>query len=79
MDELDAQHRAGALQLHSHEGCAVVDVDLLGNAAARDGGAQHGLSRPRVLLRRPDAVHEQAGVIVDEQEELGLAAARDPR
>ena len=71
VDEVDPEHRAGACQLDGGIGRAVVDVEMLGNAAAREGGAQHVLAGAGVLFFHPPAADEQAAVVVDEHEELG--------
>jgi hypothetical protein len=79
VDEVDAEHRAGALQVGVPEGRAVVEVQPDRQPPAEDGGAQHELAGAGVLPGDPGAVYEQAGVVVEERELASAAAALDAR
>jgi hypothetical protein len=75
VDQADAQHRAAALQRRIGVGRAVVHIQGLGQPAAYDRLAEHVLAGAGVLLVHPAAVHQQARVVVDQQEQLGALGA----
>jgi hypothetical protein len=59
VDQADTQHRAAACQRLIGVGRAVVHIQLLGQAAACDRGAEHVLAGAGVLGGRPAAVDQQ--------------------
>ena len=71
MHEAHAQHRAGPGQPRVRERRAVVGVEHDGHAAAHDRPAQQLLAGPGVLVGEEPAVDDQAGVVVDDQEQPG--------
>ena len=77
MDQLDAQHRAGSQQPRVDERAAVIDIDAFRDAADGQGRAQRGSQPHDILVERPPGAHHRPGVIIDEAEQVGLAAADD--
>ena len=71
----DAETGAGAQQLFVHECRAVVDVDAGRDAAGGDAGAQRGFQPHGVFSPRPPVPGQQPGVVIEEGEQDGLAAA----
>ena len=75
----DAQHRATALQRLVGVGRAVVHIQHLGQPAAHDRRPQHVLTGAGVLPGHPAPVHQQPGVVVHQQKQLGALGASHPR
>jgi hypothetical protein len=77
--EVHAEHSTGPGELGRAVWGAVVQVQVLGHTTAADGGAQHVLAGAGVLLFHEAALDQQAGVVVNQQEELGPPRARPAR
>ena len=71
----DAQAGAGAQQLGVDERRAVVDVDPLRDTAGGERRAQRRFQAHGVLAVPPPVAHQCPGVVVDEREQVGLAAS----
>src|SRR5713226_4057251 len=55
--------------------CADRGAQLVRQAAALDGGAQHVLASAGVLVRHPAAMNEESTEVIHEQEQVGSLAA----
>ena len=73
--QLDAQYCAGAQQPRIDKSRAVVDVYRFGDAPGGQCRAQRGGQPDHVFVERPPGPHHRAAVVVDECEEVGLAAS----
>ena len=71
MHQADAQHRAGTGQPRVRKRRPVIGVENLREAAAGDRPAQQVLAGPGVLVREEPAVHQQPGMIIDDEEQPG--------
>jgi len=54
-----------------------VGVQLIRQAAALDGGAQHVLAGTGVLVGHPAAMNQESAEVIHEQEQIGALAAGD--
>ena len=75
VDQPDAELRAGAQQPGVDERRAVVDVDPVGDPARTERGAQRGRQAHGVLGEPEPMAHDRPGVVVEEREQIRLAAA----
>jgi hypothetical protein len=73
--QLDAQHRAGAQQPRIDERAAVIDIDMLGDAAGGQRRAQRGGQPDDIFMERPPGAHHRPGVVIDEAEQVRLPPA----
>ena len=71
MDQADAQHRAGAGQPRIGKRRAVVTIEHFRQAAAGDRPAQQILAGAGVLPVEEPAVHQQPGMVIDDQKQPG--------
>ena len=69
VDQPHAEHRARAGQPRVGERRAVVTIKDLGQAAAGDRAAQQLLAGASVLVREEPAVHQQPGMVIDDQKQ----------
>ena len=77
--QLDAQPGAGPQQPRVDERRAVVHVDVLGDAAGGQRRAQRG-GQPDGVLGEPEpGGHHRPGMIIEEREQVGLAAVHPDR
>jgi hypothetical protein len=74
VDQLDAQHRAGTQQPRINERGSVIDVDRFRDPADGQRRAQRGRQPHHVLVERPPGAHHRPGMIIDEAEQVCLAA-----
>ena len=79
MHEVDPEHRTGPFQLVRTIWRSVVKIADLWYSPPADGRAQDLLAGPGVLLLHPPRAHEEAGIVVDQHEELGALGAGLPR
>ena len=75
VDQPDAELRAGPQQPGVDERRAVVDVDPVGDPARAQRGAQRGGQAHGVLGEPEPVPDDRPGVVVEEGEQVGLAAA----
>ena len=78
VDQLDAELGAGPQQPRVDERLAVVDVDVLGDTPRRPAPGAARRPAARCPRRSPTGARPQPGMVVEEREQVGLAAA-DPR
>jgi hypothetical protein len=77
VDQPDAELRARAQQPRVDERGAVVDIDPVGDPARPQRRAQRR-GQPHGVLGEPEPMpHDRPGVVVEEGEQVGLAAADD--
>jgi hypothetical protein len=79
VDEVDAQHRAAAVQCRIRVRRAVVHIQGLGQPAAHDRGAECVLAGAGVLLIHPAAMDQQPGVVVHQHKQSGALGAGHAR
>jgi len=79
VDQADAEHGAAPFKGGVRKRCAVAHMQLVGQAAALDGGTQHVLTGAGVLVRHPAAMNEEPTEVIHEQEQVGALAAGDAR
>ena len=75
MDQGDAEPGADQGELAGPVACAVVDVEALGQPAADEGVPEHRQEGLGVLGGGEGGEGDDAGGVVDEGDEVGLAAA----
>src|SRR5713226_1700640 len=75
VDQADAEHRAAAFERGMPVWTPVINMQLVWQAAALDGGAQHLLASAGVLVRHPAAMNEESAEVIHEQEQIGALAA----
>jgi hypothetical protein len=76
VDQLDPERGAGTQQPGIHERRPVVDVDRLGDTATGKGGPQRGGQPDGVLGIAEPVADDRSAVVVDEGEQVGLAAGK---
>jgi hypothetical protein len=75
MHQPDTQFRACPQQPGIHERRAVVDIHAGGNPAGGQGGLQGDTEADGVLGESEPVATDQSGMVVEEREQVGLAAA----
>jgi len=79
VDKPHAQHSAAAFKGGVAKRGSVVDVQLEGQAAALNGGAQHVLAGAGVLVWHPATMDQHPTEVIHEQEQIGTFTARCTR
>jgi hypothetical protein len=75
VDEADAEHGAGPLQLLVDHRAAVVQIQGVGDPAGSEAVAQRAFQPHGVLAAGPPIPGQQAAVVIDEREQDRLAPA----
>src|SRR5713226_5404287 len=70
VDQADAEHRAAAFKRGMPVWTPVINMQLVWQAAALDGGAQHVLTGAGVLIGHPASMDQHPTEVIHEQEQI---------
>src|SRR4051794_27509187 len=76
VNEADAEHRAAAFKCGITVRRPVINMQLLRQTAALDGGSEHVLACAGVLVRHPASMDQHSTEVIHKQEEVGTFTPR---